>query len=170
MQTTLAIKPAKIGDLTQILLVIADARQLLKTQDSGQWQDGTPSAETIKDDISHYCFYVLKEQNQIVGVMAVLDYEKDYDHLLRGKWTIEGPYFVIHRFAILSQTRGKGLATMMLKYVEKLAIDKHKYAIRIDTHEKNIPMINLLNKNGYQAIGIARLAGNKKRIAFEKAV
>lgn len=170
METNYLIELAKPNDLEQIMKVIDDARQLLKTQNSGQWQDGTPSENTIRQDILNKAFYVLKEGIKILAVMAVLDYEKDYDQLQSGSWQVAGSYFVIHRFAVTSSARQKGIASKMLQFVEYLAHEKQQAAVRIDTHEKNIPMINLLKKNGYRAVGVAILEGNKVRIAFEKPI
>ncbi len=100
----------------------------------------------------------------------MLDYEADYEELLEGQWLQLGSYVVIHRMAISTSHRGKGYGRFALAQVEALARAKHVGSIRVDTHEKNRPMIALLQKMGYQKIGIVLLTNFKRRIAFEKVL
>ncbi|HNZ83431.1 MAG TPA: GNAT family N-acetyltransferase, partial [Sedimentibacter sp.] len=41
--------------------------------------------------------------------------------------------------------------------------------LKIDTHRDNIPMQNLLNKNGFIRCGIIYLENGDERIAYQKA-
>jgi GNAT superfamily N-acetyltransferase len=126
------------------------------------------TTRTNFEDIRLCSYFVIKSNNIIVGGLAVLDYEADYEQLLEGKWLQDGPYLVIHRFAIFSSERGKGRASFALKQVEIMAKKRNINAIRVDTHEKNKPMINVLLKNGYLQIGVVLLGNFKRRLAFEK--
>lgn len=155
-------------DLPQILHVIDDGRAALKLQNSGQWQDGTPSEQTIRSDIEARHFYVAKFDHQVIGVFALLNHEIAYDHLLTGTWDYKVPYRVIHRFAVLRPYTNQGVASMMLEASEQLAKSDGVYLIRIDTHELNIPMTKLLLKNGYQIKGTTLIEGTKLRTVFEK--
>lgn len=159
---------ATLTDLPEILLVIDDGRAALKLQNSGQWQDGTPSEQTIRNDIEAHHFYVAKLDNQVIGVLALLDHDVAYDHLLTGTWDDKVPYKVIHRFAVLRPYTNQGVASMMLKAAEQLAKMDGVDLIRIDTHEKNLPMTKLLLKNRYQIKGTTLIEGTKLRTVFEK--
>jgi len=168
MQNNKTLMLAKLFDLEEILVIIEDARKFMSAQGSGQWQDGTPNKVTITNDIKNNNFYVCKMQNEIVGVLALLEYEEGYDKLLTGRWQHLGPYFVIHRFATKRSQFSKGVATFMLKEVEQIARKNNTYIIKVDTHEKNTPMCNLLLKNGYQVAGTTLIEQTKLRVVFEK--
>lgn len=159
---------ATLKELPEILEVIKDARAFLKLQNSGQWQDGTPSEQTIKRDIEAKQFYVAKLDNQVIGVLALLNHEVAYDHLLTGSWDHQTPYKVIHRFAVLRPYTKQGVASYMLDACENLAKQDNIHLIRVDTHEKNIPMTKLLLKKGYLIKGTTLIEGTKLRTVFEK--
>lgn len=168
MTNNLQFTLATLSDLNEILAVIQDARAFLQLQNSGQWQDGTPSEQTIKSDIEAKQFYVAKFEHHVIGVLALLNHEVAYDHLLTGSWDYQTPYKVIHRFAVLRPYTKQGVASYMLDACETLAKQDHIHLIRVDTHEKNIPMTKLLLKKGYLIKGTTLIEGTKLRIVFEK--
>jgi GNAT superfamily N-acetyltransferase len=161
---------AHIEDLKAIMDIIHDAQLFMRSQNSGQWQDGSPSEATLRSDIEKRQLYIVNDGEIIHGVTAILGHDADYDHLIEGSWKNDQPYLVIHRFAVSSKYRHGGIGTYMLSRVEDLARKRHISDLRVDTHEKNLPMIALLEKNGYEKRGIAMLGGTKERIVFEKVL
>jgi len=164
------LRLAVIQDLPSIMDVVKDAQEFLKPQNSGQWQDGTPSIATIAEDSINNRFYVWEEDEIIVGIIALLDFDKDYDHLVSGHWRFPAPYLVIHRFAVLSQFHSRGIASKILQAVEDIAKERNIKTIRIDTHERNAPMIALLIKKGFAQCGEVLIEGTKPRITFDKEI
>lgn len=162
------IRLATKEDIEAILLVIADAKRFMASQGSGQWQDHNPSRARILADIDLAAYYVIILDQRIVGGFALLDYETDYEEMLEGAWLQQGPYLVIHRFAVHSSSRGQGLAGFAIDAIETIAKDRGVPAIRVDTHEKNKPMVSLLKKHGYLHVGAVLLGDFKRRQAFEK--
>lgn len=170
MISPIFITQATLTDLPSIMKVIEDAQAVLKLQHSGQWQDGSPSIVTIRNDIENHQCYVAKKENIVVGVFALLAHEPAYDHLLSGAWKYQAPYFVIHRVAVTSSFAKQGIATKMLHDCERIAKQHHIHVLRVDTHDKNIPMKNLLIKQGYQFAGTTLIDGTKLRSAYEKYI
>lgn len=66
------IRSAKINDLDEIMLIIDEAKQLLKSDGSPQWQDGTPNSEIFQEDIKKKRCYVLVVGKQIAGVAVLM--------------------------------------------------------------------------------------------------
>jgi len=161
---------AEYDDLPKIMSIIHDAQVFLKTQNSGQWQDGYPTEDILRIDINHQRLYVAKDRKEICGVCAVLNYDPDYATLTSGSWVIKVPYLVVHRFAVSDKYRRSGVAKFMLSETEKLAKKQQINDIKIDTHEKNIPMITLLSKSGFEKRGEVLLQQTKQRIVFEKVL
>ncbi len=168
MEKQLTLTRASFIDIDAIMSIIDEARQFMKSQLSGQWQDGTPRRSTILDDIAQQRFFVARLKDRIVGCFALLDDEPGYQHLLRGQWRQDGPYLVIHRFATHRDCFGQGIASYMLAQIEVMAKHRQINIIRVDTHVRNIPMLNLLVKHGYIRCGSTLIEKNKLRDVFEK--
>ena len=156
-------------DVKDIMKIINRAKEFLKENGVDQWQDGYPNNETIERDILNNDSYVVLKDNNIVATLAIsFDGEKTYDVIYDGKWLSNGKYAVIHRIAIDNEYRGTGVSSYILQKVYEICLDNNIHSIKIDTHEKNIPMQKLLKKNDFKYCGVIYLEDNSKRIAFEK--
>ena len=156
-------------DVKDIMKIINKAKEFLKENGVDQWQDGYPNNETIESDILNNDSYVVLKDNNIVATLAIsFDGEKTYDVIYDGKWISNGKYAVIHRIAIDNEYRGTGVSSYILQKVYEICLDNNIHSIKIDTHEKNIPMQKLLKKNDFKYCGVIYLEDNSKRIAFEK--
>ena len=58
----------------------------------------------------------------------------------------------------------------LIKYAEEICRQNKVNSLKVDTHEENIPMQNLLKKNGFKYCGIIYLEDGGKRVAFEKTL
>ena len=156
-------------DVKDIMKIINRAKEFLKENGVDQWQDGYPNNETIESDILNNDSYVVLKDNNIVATLAIsFDGEKTYDVIYDGKWLSNGKYAVIHRIAIDNEYKGTGVSSYILQKVYEICLDNNIHSIKIDTHEKNIPMQKLLKKNYFKYCGVIYLEDNSKRIAFEK--
>lgn len=163
------LRKAFKSDANSIMNIIKQAQDYFKEQEIDQWQDNYPNYETVCNDITNNYGYVLLKDNIIVGTAAVsFDGEKTYEHIYDGEWISDGEYVVIHRIAIDSKYKGKGLASLILENVEKICLEKNVHSIKIDTHRENLAMQKLLKKNGFKYCGIIYLEDGSERIAFEK--
>ncbi len=156
-------------DVFDIMNIINQAQVYFKEQGIDQWQNNYPNIETINSDIENEYGYVLSKDNKIVATAAIsFDGESTYDSIYDGEWLSSDDYAVIHRVAVDNTYKGLGLSSKIIRYVEKLCLDKEINSIRIDTHEENISMQRSLKKNGFKYCGVIFLEDGSKRIAFEK--
>ncbi|BCN31817.1 GNAT family N-acetyltransferase [Anaeromicropila herbilytica] len=156
-------------DIKNIMNIINQAQDYFKEQGINQWQNNYPNVETIRNDIAQCHSYVLLKKNQIVATAAIsFDGEKTYHEIYEGEWISNQDYAVIHRIAVNNDYKGLGLASEIIKNVQILCSERQIFSIKIDTHEENISMQNLLKKNGFQYCGVIYLEDGNKRIAFEK--
>ena len=158
-------------DLKEIMEIINWAKELLKGNKIDQWQSGYPNEEVILEDIEKGYSYVLEDKGIILGTTALsFDREKTYDEIYEGEWISSGEYGVIHRIAVNRNVKIKGIGTEIIKRSEEICLGKGIKNIKIDTHEDNITMQKLLEKNKFKYCGVIYLEGNVKRIAFEKVI
>ncbi len=159
-------------DIEEIMKIIHQAQNYFKNNNIDQWQNGYPNFQVINTDIEHNESYVLVKDSEIIATTVIsFSGEKTYDKIYDGNWlTDNNKYAVIHRIAVKDNYKGCGLSHKILEYAENICLENNIHSIRIDTHEENIPMQNLLKRNQYKYCGIIYLDDGAKRIAFEKII
>ena len=170
MNTDLTFQRASADQVDEILVVIEHAKRQLATSGSDQWQDGYPNRASIEEDIRHKWGYVLTTpQHQIAAYGAIVfDGEQAYNDL-EGSWTTDQNYVVVHRLAVAEGMKHRGIASEFMRRTETLASSKGIHAFRIDTHQLNVIMLQLLQRFGFTYCGIVRY-GTGIRKAFEKTI
>ena len=162
------IRHAVLEDLDELMKIFEYARNFMASHDNpDQWGlDNWPPKWLIEKDIEVGKSYVCLNEGNIVGTFF-LDYGKNVEHTydqIDGKW-LGGPvYGVVHRIAGDGSVKGIGKACIDWAY-ERCG------HLRMDTHEDNYVMQNLLKKLGFEYCGIIYLEDrdeNDKRLAFEK--
>lgn len=166
------IRKTEEADRENVLAVYNDAKEYFRTHGIPQWQKGTPDENTLHNDMQRGYSYVLEKDGKIVGTACIIEEaDPDYLSITEGKWLNEEPYVVIHRIAVLSSCKGKGLASELLACAYEKARAKGWNNIRIDTHEDNRSMRRLLAKNGFVQCGNVRVGRYKEpRIAYQKTL
>lgn len=165
------LRKSRENDLKYIIEIINEAKEFLKESKIDQWQQGYPNEEVILKDIENQHSYVLEDDNKIIGTVALsFDGEETYDLIYDGKWISNNEYAVIHRIATSRRYNIKGTGTEIIKSIEKICKDKGIKSIKIDTHEENLVMQKLLNKNDFKYCGVIYLEDKAKRVAFEKVI
>lgn len=169
MHRKMEFKPAYYSQLDEIWEIIESAIASRKADGSRQWQDGYPNKESIKNDIENDYAYILSDNDAIVAYAAVIfEIEPAYEKI-EGEWLTQQPYVVIHRIAVDKNKAGKGFATQILEHIEKLAISKNYYSLRVDTNYDNPGMLRVLDKLGYVYCGQVYFRGDARR-AYEKVL
>lgn len=167
------------ADLDAILSIVEDGRASLASLGIDQWQNGYPTPDVLLEDIRREHGYIaLDEQGNALGIIsAIFGGEPQYDTIEGGSWLTdslshEPRYCAIHRVAVAKEASGKGVASFMMQSIEDLARDQQAESIRIDTHEGNKPMRQLISKCGYTECGIIfvrdRHETTRERVAYEK--
>lgn len=159
------IRKSTMDDLKEIIKLYEKAREFMKANGNpNQWSSNYPEVTIIKGDIKKGISYVCTHENEIVGTfMYAQGPDKTYQTIYDGKWLNDEPYEVIHR--ITSSGKIKGIATFCLTWCSNQSKN-----VRIDTHKDNLPMQNLLNKNGFVRCGIIYLENGEERIAYQKKI
>ncbi len=159
------IRKALSADYADIRKIYADARDFMaETGNPDQWGKVHPPEEMTRQDIADGNLYLCVEGEEILGVFYYLEgQDPTYKKIYEGEWLNDRPYAVIHRIAVSSSGRGKGVARACFDYAFSLCPN-----IKIDTHENNIPMQKALKKSGFKYCGIIYLLNGDKRIAFQR--
>lgn len=161
------LRKATTTDAIAIWEILQQAISQRKLEGSDQWQDGYPNPEVVANDITHGYGYVVEENNQLLGYTAVIfDGEPAYE-AIEGKWLSDGDYAVVHRVAVASLAKGKGVATQLFDMIADLARQQRVYSIKVDTNFDNLAMLKIMSKLGYTYCGEV-IIRDRPRKAFEK--
>jgi RimJ/RimL family protein N-acetyltransferase len=162
-------RKAAASDVEDIMKIIKQAQAYFKENCVNQWQNNYPNNETIKNDIDKGYGYVLEDNGEIIGTVAVcFNGEKTYDIIYGGEWISSGEYAVIHRMAVDNAYKGAGLSSVIIKHIENICLDKGVHSIKIDTHSENTSMQRVIKKNNFEYCGIIYVEDKSSRLAFEK--
>ena len=157
------IRSTRLEELEQVMEVYAYARRFMAEHDNpNQWKNNKPSREQIEKDILAGKHYVCMEGDEIAAVFYFANetdptYVKIYD----GEWLNEEAYSVVHRIAASGKVKGAGSFCM------SWASSQCKN-LKIDTHEDNYVMQNMLKKCGFTQCGTIYLEDGEPRIGFQK--
>ncbi|WP_461815989.1 GNAT family N-acetyltransferase [Faecalimonas sp.] len=173
MKKQIVCRQAEVSDLARIMEIIEEARVFMRKFDMDQWQNGYPTEEVFRKDISLEECYVAVCDTEIVGVMVVsIVPEVCYEEIKGQGWlTDKQEYMTIHRMAVAEKYRRKKVAKKLISFAEKICIEQNRTSLRIDTHEKNLAMKNFLEKQGFSYCGIVdykNTVGDTLRVAYEK--
>lgn len=169
------LRLARQTDMSDILRITNDAVAFLAQNGVDQWQDGYPNEAVFLGDIAKKQLYVYELDNQIIGMSVIQTLpELTYD-TIDGAWlTQDKNYAVIHRCGVIASQRGQSYGKQLFLAVENYVKETLLLnAIRIDTHEDNKVMQNLLRTLEYTYCGIIDLnkpMANPKRLAYEKII
>lgn len=159
---SMEIRKATMNDWNEIRNIYIEARQFMAEQGNpSQWGTVHPPEDLLLEDIAQGKLYVCIEGGIAAVFYFAVEEDPTYGVIEDGEWLNDKPYGVVHRMASARTIRGA--ASFCMDWAFRQAGN-----IRIDTHEDNIPMQNMLQKNGFRHCGTIYLENGDPRIAFQK--
>ena len=127
-----------------------------------QWGNHYPGIHVIMKDIEDGCSYVCEEHGRIIATFYYhFGPDDTYARIYRGQWLNERPYGAVHR--ITSDGTVKGAASFCLDWAFSQCGN-----LKIDTHQDNVVMQHLLDRNGFSYCGIIYTDDCTERMAYQK--
>lgn len=156
---------ATTNDIDEIMHIFDIAKSFMReTGNLNQWINGYPSIELILDDIKTNNFYIVKDDNKIVGCFYYYIGNDITYNYIEGKWLQNDTYGTIHRIASLPSVHN--VLKDVIAFCKSISKNEIK-AIRVDTHSDNKVMQHVLLKNGFSLCGTIYLVNGDPRLAYE---
>lgn len=163
------IRHSNNQDIEVIMTIIKQAQDYFKSSGIDQWQNNYPNNQVIENDIRLNESYVIEMDEKIVGTYVLSFRNEDtYNTINDGAWLTNEKYAVVHRIAFDQSIKGKGYSREILNMISSQCIEQTIFSIKIDTHEDNLVMRNMLISNGFELCGTIFLRDGNKRLAYEK--
>lgn len=160
---------ATINDIAQVMEIKTEVLEFFNSLNDPQWNEYYPIEEDFLQDIESNSLFVARDENLVVGFMALgKDFPPLYKSLpFKAELTKS---MVLHRFAVRKEYRSRGLASFMLNSAISICLQLNCYNIIADTHETNLPMQKFLEKFGFTYVSTFKFPEIKEGsfIAFEK--
>ncbi|MDR1004532.1 MAG: GNAT family N-acetyltransferase [Prevotellaceae bacterium] len=162
--TPVTIRSTTWSDLPAVMQAYEYARALMRAQgNTTQWTNGYPSEALIRSEIDAcHSFVCTDRKGELLGTFCFITGEDPtYVHIYEGAWLNDEPYGVVHRLA----TNGKqpGIGKACLDWCAARCQN-----LRIDTHQDNLLMQHLLEKQGFKRCGTIYVADGTPRIAYQR--
>lgn len=157
------VRNTRIEDLAEVMEIYAGARKFMaQTGNPTQWGDGHPREELIREDIRKGISYVAEQDGEIETVFVYFEGDDPtYHYIENGAWLKDAPYGVIHRIASKGKVKGAGSWCLQWGFSQC-------GNLRIDTHDDNVVMQHVLEKNGFKRCGRIYTESGSPRIAYQK--
>jgi Sortase and related acyltransferases len=165
----MVLRKATTADIPAMMEIFCHAQASLKSMGVNQWQNNYPNVDIIDKDLANETAYVLTKDGNILATATIIfNHEPTYDRIYEGEWLSRDKFIVVHRIAVNNHYKMKGIASHILKEVERMAIRANIRSFKIDTHKDNIPMRKMIEKNGFTYCGRITLLDGNSRVAYEK--
>jgi ribosomal protein S18 acetylase RimI-like enzyme len=160
---------AELQDMADLLLIADETNAFLLSRQVDMGQYDLPSPGVFRRDITAGNCWLFTFEGEAAGCMTVSMQDEPEYGTIHGAWLTNGtPYGTLHRIAVRSFFRGRGLAGEMLQLAEDLSAGRGMVSVRIDIPADNTGMRRILEARGYTRCGILHLETGAERVGYEK--
>lgn len=161
------IRKARIEDVNEIMEIISDTVEEMKSYNNTQWDENYPQDKDFEGDIKNGDLYVESEDEHVRGFICINYIEaNEYSEL---EWVSDEKAMVIHRMAVNSKYRNKGIGSKLMSFAEDLSKQNGVKYLKTDTYSINTKMNSLFKKCDYKFVGeINFLEKEKPFYCYEK--
>ncbi|HCM27698.1 MAG: hypothetical protein A2Z99_07165 [Treponema sp. GWB1_62_6] len=163
------VRKASEADLPAIMRIVAETVRIMAAEGNDQWNDEYPRAEDFRTDISKEELFVDEEAGAVCGFVCVNREEPpEYGPV---PWSRSRSATVVHRLAVDPDLRGRGIASILMRFAEETAAGNGTGYLRSDTYSKNPRMNGLFEKLGFRRAGDINFKGRRELFhCYEKVL
>jgi ribosomal protein S18 acetylase RimI-like enzyme len=162
---------AKVEHIDAVVDIITQCQDELTTRGILQWDALYPNRTFFEQAVSEGSLFVMVEGEVVVAV-AVLDERQatEWDAVV---WqNVAGRNLVVHSFAVLPSSQGKGYGTTMLGFCETFAREAGYTDLRLDAFSENEAALRFYARHGYLFQGAIELTfkpeGHRTYFCYQK--
>jgi len=182
----LYLRKAAQQDKDRIWVILQQAVAQMLREGKKQWDETYPRPENIQADLDAGVAYVLCQRKEatvenynsevedpadIIAYAAVVYTGEPAYSQPQLEW-ISNPdkFVVVHRIAVADEVKRRGIATSMMRLIEKMASEEGYHSFRIDTNYDNFYMQKMLSTLGFSYTGKCYYQRCGERMCYEKVI
>lgn len=145
------IVKAKPTDLIEILYLLRVCILDMNKKGLSHWNSAYPGPEKIQQDLRDGSIYLVKDRGVCKGMVTLNESEpEDYKQLVFPA-ARKKPMYLQH-IAVHPKWQGQGIATRMVDFAQKLALEKGFDAIRLDFFQPSEGARQLCKKKSFKEV------------------
>ena len=146
------IRKATPSDLDSIKQLTEACAVAMQQRNIFQWNEHYPSRERLEKDIELQELYVLEEEEELLGIVALTPTMDD--EYVPIKWlTPGGNNIYVHRLATHPAIWGSGYGQELMDFAEDFARENNYQSVRLDTFSLNRRNQRFYESRGYKRLG-----------------
>ncbi len=146
------IQLANTSHLAEIKELTEACAQAMQEKGIFQWNEHYPSIEKLARDIEKEELYILKNKENIIGII-VLTPEMDEEYIPVQWLTTNRENLYVHRLATHPSTWGRGYGQTLMDFAETFARQNRFQSVRLDTFSQNLRNQKFYESRGYKRLG-----------------
>lgn len=170
----------RLAEERELQKVVEIYERILGDEEAGHavigWERGVyPTFETAQSGYLKGELYVALLEDEIVASAIINSAQVDVYE--KGEWQYDAAdeeILVLHTLTVDPRAGGKGIGQTFVDFYEKLAIERERPYLRLDTNAKNARARKMYKSLGYEEIGIVDTTFNGiagvKLVLLEKAL
>lgn len=147
----MTLRLATTANLSAVLALLRAVVPGMSANGNFQWDEDYPNQAVFENDLRKGWLWVVEQTGQVVGV-AALTPEQDAEYA-QADWNAAEEAITVHRLAVHPDFQGRGVAGVLMKQAEVLAIERGFSVVRVDTNSENAATQALFPKLGYRFAG-----------------
>lgn len=143
-----SIEKGSLVYFEEILRLYRLAGMEMNKKGYANWSYFYPSVTTIHNDINKGELFLLKQDKQLLGVIALTtNMDLKYRHV---KWqTQNNKAMYVNRLAIHPRSQGFGYGTYLMNFADRLAKEHSCKSLRLDAYSPNKGLLYFYQKRGF---------------------
>ncbi len=158
------IRQADLGDIEEIMWIIKTVCREMRLEGNLQWDDTYPQAVDFENDIRKKDLFISEIDGRVGGFLCINHHEPE--EYARIHWSSHQRPLVLHRMAVASEFRGRGIGAALLGFAEEFSRKNGVAYLRSDTNSLNLKMNALFQKMGYTFVGQMHAFGKDNPFNF----
>lgn len=149
------VRRATINDISNVRMFYNEALPFINSEQTS-WIPGVyPTCVDATEAIFHEEFFICVDNQEMVVGSMILNQQADdkYKNIAWAYSTDKEQHLIVHTLIAHPKLLKKGIASTMINFIKKFAIENNMASIRLDTLEKNWPARKLYEKNGFSYTG-----------------
>ncbi len=127
------------------------------------WRKGSyPLRRDAEEGLAEGTLYAAELNGQIAGTVMYLRTQCAPYKTVDWQLPFDVPVIALHILAVHPDFQGHGVGRALMDYAETLARETGALAVRLDTHEGNLPACRLYESCGYSMRGLVDLGLEEK--------